>query len=119
MSPRAGRPGLALLTLVAIIAITAAWWALALWPVGASAPEWLARTRSACFGGNIILDGARLTNGHGLKATNRVDWRVEPLNPRTSLQNDGSVALERENPDSMCGGTPCSAKKKLQKKRAG
>ena len=50
MSHRGGRPGLALLTLVAIIAITAAWWALALWPVGASEPEWLLRTRAACFG---------------------------------------------------------------------
>ena len=50
MSHRTGRPGLALLTLVAIIAITAAWWALALWPVGASEPEWLLRTRAACFG---------------------------------------------------------------------
>jgi cytochrome oxidase Cu insertion factor (SCO1/SenC/PrrC family) len=48
--PRAGRPGLALLTLLAIVAITAAWWALALWPVGATEPEWLARTRAACFG---------------------------------------------------------------------
>jgi cytochrome oxidase Cu insertion factor (SCO1/SenC/PrrC family) len=34
---------------VAILGITAAWWALALWPVGAE-PEWLARTRAACFG---------------------------------------------------------------------
>jgi protein SCO1 len=50
MSRRAGRPGLALLTLLAIAAITAAWWALALWPVGASEPEWLLRTRAACFG---------------------------------------------------------------------
>ena len=50
MHERTGRPGLAVITLTAIIAITAAWWALALWPVGASAPEWLARTRSACFG---------------------------------------------------------------------
>ena len=50
MSRRAGRPGLALLTLVAIAAITAAWWALALWPVGATEPEWLLRTRAACFG---------------------------------------------------------------------
>ena len=48
--PRAGRPGLALLTLLAIVAITAAWWALALWPVGAAEPEWLVRTRAACFG---------------------------------------------------------------------
>ena len=47
---RTGRPGLAIITLTAIIAITAAWWALALWPVGAAAPEWLARTRAACFG---------------------------------------------------------------------
>jgi len=47
---RTGRPGLALVTLSAIVAITAAWWALALWPAGAAAPEWLARTRAACFG---------------------------------------------------------------------
>jgi len=33
-----------------ILAITAAWWALALWPAGADAPEWLVRTRAACFG---------------------------------------------------------------------
>lgn len=50
MRERTGRPGLAIITLTAIAAITAAWWALALWPVGASAPEWLARTRAACFG---------------------------------------------------------------------
>ena len=51
MTPRRpGRPGPALLTLSAIAAITAAWWALALWPAGAAAPEWLARTRAACFG---------------------------------------------------------------------
>lgn len=30
--------------------ITAAWWALALWPAGSVEPEWLARTRAACFG---------------------------------------------------------------------
>lgn len=47
---RAGRPGAALVALLVIIAITAAWWALALWPVGSSEPEWLARTRGACFG---------------------------------------------------------------------
>jgi cytochrome oxidase Cu insertion factor (SCO1/SenC/PrrC family) len=33
-----------------VIAITAAWWALAFWPAGAAEPEWLARTRAACFG---------------------------------------------------------------------
>jgi cytochrome oxidase Cu insertion factor (SCO1/SenC/PrrC family) len=44
------RPGAALFALAAIVLITAAWWALALWPVGAAEPEWLARTRAACFG---------------------------------------------------------------------
>jgi len=36
--------------LAAIGAITAAWWTLALWPSGAAQPEWLTRTRAACFG---------------------------------------------------------------------
>lgn len=40
----------ALAGLVAILAISAAWWALALWPVGDVPPEWLARTRAVCFG---------------------------------------------------------------------
>jgi protein SCO1 len=35
--------------LVALFVITAAWWALALWPV-AGAPAWLERTRYVCFG---------------------------------------------------------------------
>lgn len=48
--PRAGRPGLAPLALLLILVITAAWWALALWPAGAAEPEWLVRTRAACFG---------------------------------------------------------------------
>lgn len=47
---RAYRPGAALIALAAILLITAAWWALALWPAGAVEPEWLARTRAACFG---------------------------------------------------------------------
>lgn len=48
--PRTGRPGGALIALGVILAITAAWWALALWPAGAAEPEWLTRTRAACFG---------------------------------------------------------------------
>lgn len=47
---RAERPGIALTALVAILAITAAWWALAFYSPSAADPEWLARTRSACFG---------------------------------------------------------------------
>jgi cytochrome oxidase Cu insertion factor (SCO1/SenC/PrrC family) len=39
----------ALQLFAAILAITAAWWALALWPLPAGAPAWLARTRWVCF----------------------------------------------------------------------
>jgi cytochrome oxidase Cu insertion factor (SCO1/SenC/PrrC family) len=45
----ARRPGWALIALAAILVITAAWWALALLPASAE-PEWLTRTRAACFG---------------------------------------------------------------------
>ena len=44
------RPGVATAALAAILAITACWWALALWPVGRAGPDWLERTRAACFG---------------------------------------------------------------------
>lgn len=37
-------------TLAVIVAITASWWALALWPTPDTAPEWLLRTRDTCFG---------------------------------------------------------------------
>jgi hypothetical protein len=47
---RTVRPGAASLALLLIFAITAAWWALALWPAGAVEPAWLLRTRAACFG---------------------------------------------------------------------
>lgn len=49
MTARA-RPGPAVVALGVILAVTAAWWALALYPAGAAAPEWLLRTRLACFG---------------------------------------------------------------------
>lgn len=39
-------PGL----LAVILAATAAWWALALWPLPDAAPPWLTRTRWVCFG---------------------------------------------------------------------
>ena len=49
-APRTGPIGATLGALLAILMITVAWWALALWPVGAVQPEWLERTRAACFG---------------------------------------------------------------------
>ncbi len=45
----------ALAALAAILAITAVWWALALWPVADDTPSWVLRTRAACFG--TTLDG--------------------------------------------------------------
>lgn len=41
--------GVAVAALAAVGLVTAAWWALALYPV-ASAPDWVNRTRLACFG---------------------------------------------------------------------
>lgn len=41
--------GVALVGLIALFTITAAWWALALWPVQ-DGPAWLERTRYVCFG---------------------------------------------------------------------
>lgn len=38
------------IALAGVVAVTAAWWALALWPLPATAPGWLARTRAVCFG---------------------------------------------------------------------
>ncbi len=42
--------GLAAATLAAICVITAGWWALALYPASADVPDWVLRTRAACFG---------------------------------------------------------------------
>ena len=47
LAPRAWT---AVAALGAIVAITASWWALALWPVDSAAPEWFLRTREVCFG---------------------------------------------------------------------
>ena len=75
-----GRGALALGALAAIVVVTAAWWALALWPLTAAAPEWLLRTREVCFGatrnalpnagGWILLIGEPL----GLIAVLAVVW---------------------------------------------
>jgi cytochrome oxidase Cu insertion factor (SCO1/SenC/PrrC family) len=49
MSDSHREQGIALGGVGALLVITAAWWALALWPTGET-PEWLARTRYVCFG---------------------------------------------------------------------
>ncbi len=45
-----GRDGLAIAAFLLVLAITLAWWALALWPLTDAAPGWLHRTRAVCFG---------------------------------------------------------------------
>lgn len=45
-----GREAAALGALAAVLGWTAVLWALALWPLPADAPLWLARTRAVCFG---------------------------------------------------------------------
>lgn len=45
-----GRGRAALLAVAVIAVVTAGWWALALWPVGADGPQWVLRTRDVCFG---------------------------------------------------------------------
>jgi protein SCO1/2 len=44
------REWLPLGALACILAITAVWWALALWPLPSAAPDWLYRARDVCFG---------------------------------------------------------------------
>ena len=39
-----------MIALAVIGGITAVWWSLAFWPAAGVEPEWLARTRAACFG---------------------------------------------------------------------
>ncbi len=51
----------AVAALAVILAITAAWWALALWPPSVPGPAWVERTRLACFG----ADPGGLPNGGG------------------------------------------------------
>lgn len=43
----------ALAALFGVLVITAGWWALALWPLPAETPEWVARARAACFGSTV------------------------------------------------------------------
>lgn len=46
----APRGRLAVAALIVVLAITMAWWALALWPLPQNAAGWVVRARSICFG---------------------------------------------------------------------
>lgn len=74
---------MAVVALAAILAITAAWWALALWPLGEAAPQWVVVTREVCFGatrtglphagGWLLLVGEPI----GMLAVLQVVWGAE------------------------------------------
>lgn len=80
-----------LLALAAILAVTAGWWALALWPLPGDTPEWLARTRAACFGiydnglpnagGWVALIGSPL----GMLGVLLAGWRREVVDGMRAL----------------------------------
>lgn len=77
------RGGAALTALVFIILVSVGWWAFALWPVPDDVPEWVLRTRAACFGktatglphagGWILLIGEPV----GFMAVLAAGWRHE------------------------------------------
>jgi protein SCO1 len=48
--PRVGDETLALAALGFLLSVTAAWWAVALWPLAETAPGWLQTARAVCFG---------------------------------------------------------------------
>jgi protein SCO1/2 len=89
----------ALLAVCLILATTAAWWALALVPLGPGAPDWLARTRDVCFGagrdslphagGWLLLIGEPL----GMLAALLIGWR--------EAVGEGLVALAGRWPGRM------------------
>jgi protein SCO1 len=79
--PRVRDEALALAALAFLLGVTAAWWAVALWPVPADAPAWLQAARAVCFGthadglpsagGWILLIGEPL----GMLAALWILWR--------------------------------------------
>ncbi|HPE12615.1 MAG: SCO family protein [Gemmatimonadetes bacterium] len=84
---RTDRPGVAAAALLLILVITVAWWMLALWPTGSATPEWLARTRAACFG----------STGSGLPDTS--GWILligEPIGMLAALALIWGKALRRD-----------------------
>src|SRR3990172_6306176 len=72
-----------------ILAVTAAWWALALWPLPDAAPAWLVRTRAVCFGAlRDTLPSAAGAWGPRAPGGRRVAAAAEPPLPDTSPRLD-------------------------------
>lgn len=98
MTP-AARGSAAVAALMLIVIITASWWALALWPVDAAAPEWFVRTREVCFGatrdglpnagGWVLLIGQPL----GMALLLVVIWPTDLRNGLTTLTSRVSGQL--------------------------
>ncbi|MBX3174700.1 MAG: SCO family protein [Gemmatimonadaceae bacterium] len=90
------------MALVVILAVSAAWWALALWPLPAEAPRWLLATREVCFGatsdglphagGWVLLIGEPL----GLLAILGIVWGRE--------LRDGLTRLHQRLPGRLASG---------------
>ncbi len=89
----------ALVGTVFILAVTLVWWALALWPIDAGGPEWVARTRFVCFGvrgsglpdasGWTILIGQPL----GMLAALFIGWRRGVRSLRSRLRRSARLRL--------------------------
>jgi hypothetical protein len=115
----------ALAALVAIGLVTAAWWALALYPA-ATAPDWVSRTRLACFGaapgglpnagGWILLAGeplgmlAMLLAAFGDAVRRDLRWAASHVAGRMFLAAClVAVAWGRQARHRSRGGWPCRA----------
>ena len=91
----------ALGALAFVLAVTAVWWALALWPLPADAPLWLVRTRAVCFGalGDTLPNGAGwsvlIGEPAAMLAALFVVWREEVAGGLRALERTlaGRIAL--------------------------
>lgn len=94
----------ALTGLAAILVITAGWWALALWPLPGDAPEWLIRTRAACFG--VTPSGLPNAGGWALLVGQPVGMLLFLIAVWGGGLREGIAALRRRNTGRLAlGGT--------------
>ncbi len=103
----AGRGGAAVASAAAILAITAAWWALALWPLDAATPSWLARTRLVCFG--AALDGLPDAGGWVLLVGQPLGMILLLLSAWGDEVREGMRALLQRTPGQVAAGVTLAA----------